>query len=79
MLLMVYTGQVNIIIFIYGQTCLNIGVGNGGGGAQGTGAPPKIAAPYIFKVASVIHVHPEWPPNQIMFPHQCCGHLSGNQ
>ena len=53
---------------------LCIGVGNGG--AQGARAPQKIAAPYIFKAASLIrtiHVHPECPSNQIMFLHQCYG------
>ena len=44
------------------------------GGHRGHVSPQKIAAPYIFKAASLIrtiHVHPECPPNQIMFLHQC--------
>ena len=52
---------------------LCIGVGNGG--HRGALPPQKIAAPYIFKAASLIHVHPECPPNQIMFLHQCFGYL----
>ena len=52
-----------------------------GGGTGGTCPPPKIAAPYIFKAASLIrtiHVHPECPPNQIMFLHQCLENLASS-